>query len=171
VIGKKLDPDLPRRKRDDPLHDVLELADISRPGIGLQRFKETTVERRRCDDPIAVFRLQEMHEEEDNIPAALAERRDVDVDDVQPVIEVLPESVLGNRLLKVLVRRGDKADVDSTGCLTADGEHFLLLNGPEDLYLDRGKGVSDLIEKEGAAVRDLQQAHLVRTAPVNDPLT
>ena len=55
---------------------------------------------------------EELHQQR-QVALALAQRRDVDVEDVQPVVEVLAEQPLGDPLLEVAVGRRDDAHVDA----------------------------------------------------------
>src|SRR5581483_2334036 len=60
------------------------------------------------------------------------------------------------------VRRGDDADVDLDVPRPADALEGLLLEEAEDLRLEGGREVADLVEEDGAAVGELEEALLLR---------
>ena len=99
-----------------------------------------------------------MHED---VVAALAQRRQVQVDDVEPVVEVLAEAARLDLLLEVAVGRGDDADVDRLGLGVADAEDDPLLQRAQELHLQRERHLADLVEEQRAAVGRLELARLV----------
>ena len=54
---------------------------------------------------------EEMLDERWQICTAVAQRRNADADDVEPIVEILPEAFLPDGGGKILVRRGDEARV------------------------------------------------------------
>ena len=55
--------------------------------------------------------LEEVIDEQQQVGLPLAQRRHEDREDVEPVVEILAERAGGDRLLQVLVGRGDQPDV------------------------------------------------------------
>src|SRR5438552_3276368 len=102
--------------------------------------------------------LQEPVDQERDVLATLGERRDHELDDAQPVIEVLAEAPRPDAGLQVLVGRSDQADVHPDRRVTADALHFLLLDRAQELRLGLERHVADLVEEERAAVRGLELA-------------
>ncbi len=84
------------------------------------------------------------------LPGPLAQRRDDEGHAVQPEIQVLPERAAAHLGLEVAVRGRDEADVDLDGGQPADPHHLSLLDDPEELGLDRGRQLADLVEEHGA---------------------
>ena len=91
----------------------------------------------------------------------VAQRREVDLDDAQPVVEVLAESPLGDELLQVAVRRRDDPDVDLLGVGGAERTDLAVLEHAQQPDLHAGLRLADLVEKDRAAVGDLEEALLV----------
>ena len=97
--------------RHQPLDQVLELADVARPPVLLQH------RHRRVGDALdllpepRVVALQEELGELRDVLGALAQRRQLDRDDVDPVVEVLAEAPFLDRLLEVDVGRGDQPEL------------------------------------------------------------
>ena len=97
--------------RDQPLDQVLELADVARPPVRRQ-----DLQRRIGDalDLLAELRLVAVEEEPRQLRQildAIAQRRHPDRDDVDPVVEVLAEAPFLDRLLEIDVGRGDQPEI------------------------------------------------------------
>src|SRR5258705_1645049 len=104
--------DLAAGQHDGALDDVLELAHIPRPVVLSEPLQRLLTDRRglRCR-AVAVLR-EEVLDQRGDVLFAFAQRRHVDVDDVEAVEEAVAELVLLDLLLQILVRRADHADVD-----------------------------------------------------------
>ena len=61
-----------------------------------------------------------MLQQQRDVLAPVAERRRVDPDDVQAMVQILAESTLFHGLSEILVGRRDHADVDTDRALPAD---------------------------------------------------
>ena len=96
-----------------------------------------------------------------DVVAAIAQRRQVQVHDVEAVVEVLAEAAGLHLDLEVAVGGGEDADVDRLGAGVADAHHHLLLQRAQDLDLQRQRHLADLVEEQGAAVGRLEAARLV----------
>ncbi len=90
----------------------------------------------------------------------LPEGRDHDLDDIQAVVEIFPEATCRHRLLEILVGRSQHPHVDLHGGAAADPGELTVLEHVEQLALERGVQVPDLIEKDGSAIRGLELADL-----------
>ena len=88
----------------------------------------------------------------------LAQRRDVDPQHVEPVVEVLAEGALGDLLQQVPLGRGDDPHVGLDGRRAADPLEHLLLDRPEQLRLLLQGDVVDVVEVEGAAFGQVEAA-------------
>ncbi len=111
----------------------------------------------------AVFRRVELEEvlgEEGNVLAALAERWELQHDDVEAVEEVFAEAAVFDGLLEVDVGGGDDADVDLDLAGAAEMHEAAVLEDAEDLGLHVHGHGADLVEKEGASVGDFKEAFL-----------
>ena len=101
---------------------------------------------------------EEVVREHEDVAAALAQRRQLDVDDVEAVVEVLAEAALLHLGGEVAVRRGDDAHVDRDGLVAADALERPLLEHAEELHLHGRRDLADLVEEERAAVGLLEAA-------------
>ena len=106
--------------------------------------------------------LHELARQDRDVLAALAQRRHVERDHVEPVVEILAEAARGDLLLEILVGRGDHAHVDLDRLGAADALEAVLLQDAQHLGLRHQAHVGDLVEEDRAAVRELELAALLR---------
>src|SRR5262245_10211361 len=99
-----------------------------------------------------------MVREKRDVAAAAAQRRHLDPDDVQPVIEVVAELALTAERQEVAIGRRHDAYVDVDGLVAADALEGVGLEEPQELHLGRRRDLTDLVEKKGAAVGLLEAA-------------
>jgi hypothetical protein len=108
------------------------------------------------------IRREEVLRERHEIQRSLAQRRDREVRDVKAIVEILPESSVGDRLLEVRVRRHDEAHVNGNGPPRPDPHHLVLLQDAQKLHLCRERQVGDLVEEERPPVGCLEPPGLAR---------
>ena len=82
----------------------------------------------------------------------VAQRRHLEFDHVEAVIEVLAEPAGRHLLLQVAVGGDDDAHVHADRLLAADPLQFVLLEHAQQLGLHGRRGLADLVEEQGAAV-------------------
>ena len=92
---------------------------------------------------------------------ALAQRRQLDRDDVEPVVEVLAEPAFLHRLLEVDVGGGDQAELGLDRLGAADALDLAFLNRAQQLGLQVEPQVADLVEEQRAVRRELELAELL----------
>ena len=102
--------------------------------------------------------LQEILGEQADVLGALAQRRELDADDIQPVEQILAEGLLRDLLFEVLVRRRDDAHIGLQRFVAADAGEFALLQDAQDFALERQRHVADFVEEKRAAVALLEAA-------------
>src|SRR5581483_5611092 len=149
-------------EHDGALDHVLQFAHVSRPGIiqqHAQRFLGDLADR-----PL-IFRgklADEKVHQQGDIFLALTQRRQVDGDDVQAVKEIFAESALTAELLQVHVGGGDDAHVYLDLLHAAQVHELAVLENAQDLGLGFQAHGADLVEENGAAISDFEQAFLRR---------
>ena len=120
---------------------------------------------------VRVLAEQRLRDDE-NVVAALAQRGQPEVHDVQAVVEVLAEFAGLDHLLEVAIGRGDDADVALLRLAVADAEDDALLDRAQQLHLKLRRQLADLVEEQGAAVGLLELARRgSRSRPVKAPFT
>jgi hypothetical protein len=145
-----------------PLDDVLQLAHVARPVVPLEqpeRLGLHVAERR----VVALGDLvQEVPAQLGHVLRPLAQRRQLDRHDVEPVEQVLAELALGDRRLEVAVAGGDDAHVDRLAHAAADALERALLEHAEELGWRAG-AISLISSSRACPVGELEAAaaHLV----------
>ncbi|MCZ7626787.1 MAG: hypothetical protein M5R38_14335 [Candidatus Methylomirabilis sp.] len=97
--------------QDGPLDDMAQFPDIAGPGIVHEGAGGPVVDGEDRLPVLRIERIQEMAGEQQDILAALAQRRQIDGDDGQPIVEVLPESGGLDLGVEIPMGGGDDGDV------------------------------------------------------------
>ena len=105
----------------------------------------------------AVF-IQEMAEEQWNFRRSLTQRRHVDRQHVQSVIEVLAQAARFHGLLNFDVRGGKHAHVDSDHVTPAEARVLMILQNVQQLGLEMRAHLGDFVEENGALGGQLEFA-------------
>ena len=95
----------------------------------------------------------------------LAQRGQGDGHHVQTIVEILAEMAQPDLLLQVTVGGGDDADIHPQGLIAADPLHLPLLEDTQQLGLERGAAFTNLIEEQGAAIRQLKTSFTLTHRP------
>ena len=104
--------------------------------------------------------LDEVIDERRDVVAPFAQRRDLDRDHVEPVVEVLLEPAVADHLFQIAVGRGDDPHVHALRALGAERLELALLQHAQQLRLHRGAHGPDLVEEDRAAVGQRELAAL-----------
>ncbi len=134
-------------------HDIAQFTDVAGPVV--------CGERLHCcfgKDRLGAHLLQEVGNKFRHVLAAFGERGEVQRKDIQAIKQVFAEAAVRNRLLKILVRGRDDADIDRLGFIAADALDLTFFKHAKQFHLHIGRHVADFVEKDGAAVRRLESA-------------
>ena len=93
-----------------------------------------------------------------NVVAPVAQRRDVDAHDVEPVKQILAELFRGDGGFERLVGRGDDAHVHLDRLVAADALERAGLQHAQNFRLRGGRHVADFVEENRALVALLEFA-------------
>ncbi|HEU4404828.1 MAG TPA: hypothetical protein VFS43_06010 [Polyangiaceae bacterium] len=140
---------------------VLQLADVARPPVPPQRLERPRAEAAHGLAQLARLGGEEGLREQRDVVAPLAQRRHVELDHVEPVVQVFAEAAGRDLGHEVLVGGRDDAHVDPRRPLGAQRLHLALLDRAQQLGLRRKAEVGDLVEEEHAAVGEGELAALV----------
>ena len=105
--------------------------------------------------------LHEVLDEGRDLLDPLPQRRHAELDDVEPVVEVLAEATLQDRPLQILVGGGDDPHVHAHHALAAHAREVAVLQHVQELGLQRRMQVADLVEEDRALVGRLELADLL----------
>jgi hypothetical protein len=90
--------------------------------------------------------------EQQQVTAALAQRRQAQLDHAQPEQQVLAEGTGGDRRREVAMGGRQHPHVDRHGAAPTERLDHPLLQHPQQLGLRGGRHVADLVQEEGAAI-------------------
>ena len=114
-----------------------------------------------CDICIACARrelLEEVLHQHRNVVAAIAQRRQLNRDHVQAVVEILAKRALGHHPRQLGIGRGDDAHVHLDRLVVADALELALLQRAQQLHLQRRAHRPDFVEEQRALVRLLESS-------------
>ena len=144
---------------------MFQLANISRPVIGHEQLLGPGREIHRASIFVLKNR-EEMLRQGEDVLSALTQRRELDLEDLQPVVEIFPKALLLNGGGERPVAGGNDAQIDASSNGRTQAINGFLLQGTQDLRLGIETHAIDIIEKERPSVRLLELAGL---APGIDP--
>src|SRR5258708_32514487 len=99
-----------------------------------------------------------MRKQRGNVFAAIAQRRQLKVNDVEAVIEIFSEAAFADKGEEVHVGGGDDADVDFNLLSAAEAHEFALLNDAEKLGLRFRTDGGDFVAEDRALIGDFEKA-------------
>ena len=109
--------------------------------------------------PLAVVEApDEVLDQEGHILSPLAERRQLDGEYAEPVVEVAAKRAGLHHAAEVTVGSGDQADVEPARHAAAEGADLAVLDDAQQLRLEGEGEVFHLVEEERAPVRQLERA-------------
>src|ERR1035438_4536726 len=138
------------------LNCVPQLADISRPVVRQQQafgFGRKTV---NLALEFAVVVLDEESGHRQNILGPLAQRRDDELDYVQPIVKILPESAFSDGLTQILIGGRYDAYIDTDVAQAPQAPEALLFQDAQKLGLQRERDLTDFVEEKSALVGELE---------------
>ena len=139
-----------------PLDDVLQLAHVARPVVA-----DEAIHGVGGHPPLAQglgVLGQEVLGEQRDVTAAIPEGGQRERDDIQAVEQVFPELPRLHHGLEVAVGGREHAHVHADQLVPADPLEGPLLQGAQQLHLQLGRHVADLVEEYRAAVGQLELA-------------
>src|SRR5215831_4814239 len=158
-IGQQIDVDaLGGREDHRALHNVFEFTHVARPFVIHEQFHGRGREMAERLRVLLTKAVEEMRKQERNVFAAFAERGQAQVNDVQAVKEVLAEATFLNQGQEIDVRGGHNAYVHLNLLGAAKTHEFALLDDAKELCLRLRADCGDLVEEDGALIRDFEQS-------------
>ena len=104
----------------------------------------------------------EVARQDRDVPAAAAQRRQLDAPHRETEEEVVAEAARLHLAVEVAPRRGDDAHVDAIPPFGADPLHLAALDGTQELGLEHRLELADLVDEERPAVGLLEDAAPLR---------
>jgi hypothetical protein len=153
-----------------PFDEVLQFADVARPGITQKCIHDLRVNLPDCLEIEAVELFQEDLDEQRYVLDSLAQRRDLDGEDTQPIVEVATKRFGLDHPVQIDVRRSDDPHIDNDGLFPSNTMEGAVLQHSEQPDLCRGCDGADLVEKDRSLVGDFEPAQLAPVGTGERPL-
>ncbi len=143
-----------------PLDDIAKFADVARPGVVSKRLHRLT--RHVLDDlaELPAKLLDEGPDERRNVLPTVAQRRNPNGKHLQPEKQVLAEPILAHRLTEVAIGGRNQSDIDLQSSAAAQSLEGAILQNPQQFGLQLERQLADLVEKQRAAIGDLEPSAL-----------
>ena len=127
------------------------LADVAGPWIGGERAEQI---RGECRPPVRQAAIpREVLDQRGDVLGPLPQRRYLDAEHVEPVVQIEPKRLLLDHRLQRRIGRRDDADRRPLLDLAADPVIGALLGEPQQVALLLGRQLADLVEEQGPAGR------------------
>src|SRR5205814_509649 len=104
--------------------------------------------------------INKIPHQRNNVLPPLSQRRNLDWEDVEPVIEIAAKFPLVNQLLQVAVSCRDHAHVQAARLVASDSFEDPVLQDSQQLRLQLQREIAHFVEKQGSFVGQLQAAKL-----------
>jgi hypothetical protein len=147
----KLD-DLILTEDESPFDDVFQFPDVAGPVVSHEQGQDFAADsvNRAVLEAVEVF--DELVGQQRDILFPLPQRRELQSDHVDPVIEVLPESLLFHQFGEVPMGGGEDTYIRGFAAGGAERLEGLFLEDPQQTHLQGRAHLADLVQKQGAAV-------------------
>ena len=152
---------LPAGQHDGAIDHVAKLADVAGPVVGEQFLAGFVGEFQTRPAVLAAEMIEEEIDQQRNIAATFAQRRDDQLEHAEAVVKIFTEFFLLHVALQILVGGGDHANIDFDLLRAADGHEGMAFENAEQLGLAFEGHLADFVEEQHAAVGLLEKADMV----------
>src|SRR5437867_5420299 len=149
-----------RAGNDRRLDHVLQLAHVAGPVVGHEEIDRLVAHSLDTGPPPhESLLIDEVAHQERDVLAPLAQRREMDVDDLQAVKEILVEGPRPHGGAQVGASRDDEAEAAADRLVVPEPAELAILQDAEELRLRFEREDFDLVQEQCGAVRQLEDAH------------
>src|SRR3954471_8663055 len=92
-----------------------------------------------------------------DVLASLPQGRDADLDDIEPVVEILAEPARADLVGQIAIGGGDQPDIHLDVVVRSHRPDAPLLDGAKQLYLKVERELADLVEEERSVLGGLEE--------------
>src|SRR5882724_8239001 len=144
------------------LEHVAQLADVAGPVVAAEDALRVGTDADALLSEVAAQAVEDAASQDGDILAPVAQRRNVELQSADPVVEILAEPALLNGGAQLAVGGGDEADVDGAVLDVAEAAEAFLFEHLQEAGLDLRVHVADLVEEDRAEVGHFEQPLLGR---------
>src|SRR5689334_4388990 len=148
------------RGNEGALDRILQLPYVARPGVGKQELTRLIAEARLTPPHPLAECAQKVVGEDEHVSVPLPQRGQMNAEDREPIVQVRAKRAGFDPMLEITVRGGDQPDIGPKRRGAAHPLVLPFLEYAEELRLDRGSEIADLVEEERAARRELEATAL-----------
>src|SRR6266481_2602685 len=138
------------------LDDVLQFANITRPGVRLKQIEALFVHRIKALSSFPCVTINEVLDQQGNVFSSFSQCRNFNRKDVEPVKQVVPEHTRSDGSLQIAVRSGNHPDISSDRPSSTNTFEFMFLQNTQESDLCLGRKLSDFIEEDRASFGQLK---------------
>ena len=158
-FGQKIGSMILAVREDDGAFDgVFEFADVAGPVVIDEELHRGVGEIARRLGVVRAVLLEEALDEQRDIFFALAQRRQVEGDDVEAMEQIFAEAAFADEFAQIFVGGGEDADVDFDGFGAAEAHELALLDHAQKLGLGFGADGGNFVEENRALIGDFEEA-------------
>jgi hypothetical protein len=125
---------------------VLEFANIAGPPMSLELDERSVRNDRSLGAKSPRGPADHVVDKQGDVPGTFPERRDEDLDDAEPIIEIFAKASLHDHRFEILVGGGNDASIGALDTFGTHGLEFPILEDPEQFALEVRRRVADLVE-------------------------
>ncbi len=157
LLGTQL---IPFQQGHGPIKTVAQLAHVAGPAIGGQVIGHVAGKARTRALQLAGKAGDKLLGQRHDVRLALAQGRQTQTQHVEAIVEIFPKLAFMHQIQQLLLGGADEAHIDLHLLLVAHPAKYPVLQHPQELGLQMGRHVADLVQHQGAAARQLQHAAL-----------
>src|SRR5262245_3426541 len=144
---------------------MLQFTYVAGPIVG-HELCELSLRDLRCTAAQVLARCpHEARDEQWNVFATISQRRNRDREHAQPIEDIEPKVPGIDVSAKISIRRGNHSDVGAARDLLANALELPFLKDAQELRLEIGWNVTDLVEKKSSTVREFESPDSVTNSP------
>ncbi len=131
--------------RDQTFNNIFQLAHITRPVVMHKRLHCSLIKSLHLAVKLLIVLLQKVLDEQRNIALALSQRRHLNVNDIEPVVQIFTKGLRFDHLKEILIGSRHNPHIDANRLGAANPLEFALLQHPQQLGLHLQTQTADFI--------------------------
>src|SRR5260370_5306814 len=138
------------------LDDVLQFANITRPGVRLKQIEALFVHRLKALPCFLCVTIDEILDQQGNVFSSFSQCRNLNRKDVEPIKQVAPEPTRSDGSFQIAISCSNQSNIRSDGSSSTNTFEFTFLQNTQESDLGLGRHLSDFIEEDCASFSQLK---------------
>src|SRR6266478_9954158 len=147
------------------LDDILQFANVTRPGIRLKQFQASFVYPANVLSRFPRVTINEVLDQQGDIFSSLPERGNLNWKNVEPVKKVTSEHACSDSRLQVTIGSSNHANIRSDRSSSTDTFEFMFLQNTQESDLGLGWELADFVEEDRAAFSQFKAPYASLSCP------